>query len=446
MNRRSITLIAASHLVVILAGVLLARQAGDSRPQESVSSPDVRAASEKSGMSERDPQRRARAFHPSGDWHGSEYARAWKALPSAKLTTGERIKAQRDLLKRWAEVNLPAAIEAALGEAWDDDDSNDFGDTGPLVAVFSEAFAKNPQQAWDIIASKQFGVASGMLRNVWINAVGRKEPLFLAARIGDLSWRDRQNALNACQMAVDSPGKAAVNETIFKILARLPDDVVTTEQLLSFASPTDGTKMDPAAMKEEILRLGSGDERLAKVKAMLFGAALSSKSPREIASEIQAMPKEIGQEVVWAAFQGQKTAVGVLGTMDLLIGQDAWAKVEQPETIYRLQTISRKGDAEAVADWAITMPVRKETTELFHRSVETYLRDNMDTARDWITAIPPGVWRDRAFAEYSQQALNGHNDPAASRWALGQIGDPEFRKTATGWRSSWEKRTGWSGN
>jgi hypothetical protein len=114
--------------------------------------------------------------------------------------------------------------------------------------------------------------------------------------------------------------------------------------------------------------------------------------------------------------------------------------------VNRVQSIARNGGAKEVADWATELPVRKETTELFHRSVDHYLRDNMEAARDWLAAIPPGVWRDRAYAEYSQQALNAHNNPEASRWALDQIGDTTFKREAESWRSQWETRTGWKAN
>ena len=129
--------------------------------------------------------------------------------------------------------------------------------------------------------------------------------------------------------------------------------------------------------------------------------------------------------------------------MDFLIQEDAWAKVEQQETVQQLQRISRDGGAATAADWATTLPVRKETTELFHRSVEIYLRENMRASRTWIAGISTPGWRDRAYAEYSQQALNAHKDPAASRWALDQIGDNTFKSEAERWRSNWEKRTGW---
>lgn len=441
MSRRSVTLITASHLLVISAGVLLARQSGESKTKEATSD-HPQSGPAAAAVHDRNSTGPKSSNTSSKKWRGGEFARAWKAMPYAKLSTSERVKAQRELLMRWAEQDLTSAIDAALGEAWDGDDQ-DFGGTGPLLGCFTEAFAKNPEESWDLIKSKRFGIASGMLRQVWIQSAGEKDPLFLAAHIGELSWRDTQVALNACQVDVEGSGKSGTRDAVFKILARLPEDVVSTEQLLTFATPPDGTVIDPAAMKDEILKLGSGDERLAKAKAMLLGLAISSKSSREIADEIQSMPKALGDEVLWAAFKGGNNPETTLGTMDLLIEDGAWSKVEQRDTVGQLQRIARNGGAEAVADWALTMPVRKETTELFHRSVEMYLRDNMDDARDWMTAIPPGIWRDRAFAEYSQQALNAHKDPAASRWALDQIADPAFKNEAASWRSQWEKRTGW---
>lgn len=442
MTRKSIALLAGSHLLVVLAGVLLARQAGANADQTSIPAESAATPPDKSGMPGGGGASKSGGFRPSKEWHGSEFARAWKAVRGGKFTTPERLKAQRELLKRWAEVDLTAAIEAALGEAWDDDHGEVFGGgSGPLLNVFSEAFAKNPQEGWDMIRGRQFGVATGILRGIWMTAVGAKDPLFLASHVGELSWRDRQDALYACQNGISRIPGGVTGADVFKVLAGLPEDVVTTEQLLEFAAPQRAA--DPASLKEEILRLGSGDGRLAKVKAMLLGMALAAKSPGEIAGEIRDLPKELGQEVLWAAFKRGHNAEGVLGVMDLLIKEDAWAKVEQRDTVRQLQRLSRDGAAAAVADWATTLPVRKETSELFYRSVDTYLRENMDTSRTWIAGISNPGWRDRAYAEYSQQALNAHHDPAASRWALDQIGDSTFKGQAESWRSQWENRTGW---
>jgi hypothetical protein len=114
------------------------------------------------------------------------------------------------------------------------------------------------------------------------------------------------------------------------------------------------------------------------------------------------------------------------------------------ETVQQLQKIARSGAAREVADWAMTLPVRRETTELFHRSVEIFLAGNLEAAHRWLDALPDGVWRDRAYAEFSQAALNVHNNSRASRWALNRIGDKDFKNEAEDWRSQWEKRTGWT--
>ena len=107
--------------------------------------------------------------------------------------------------------------------------------------------------------------------------------------------------------------------------------------------------------------------------------------------------------------------------IDLLIEEEAWAKLEALETVQQLQKLARNSGAREIAEWATTLPVRQETTEVFHRSVEPYFSEDLETLRAWLLKIPPGVWRDRACAEFSQVALHVHRNSRASRWALEQI-------------------------
>ncbi len=100
--------------------------------------------------------------------------------------------------------------------------------------------------------------------------------------------------------------------------------------------------------------------------------------------------------------------------------------------------------ASQLAEWVADLPPRKETTEMFHRGVEPFIRQDRQAAWEWMSGLEDGTWRDRAFAEYSQQALNRFNDPAASRKALDQVQDPAFKASAEGWRKDWEQRTGWT--
>lgn len=438
MSRRSRAILVASHLLLVLAGGMFAWQSAGGgffrHPSASI----------KQGKPP-EPDRRGDAFYPTKGWHGSDYARAWKAVRDCKFTTRERISAQRDLLEKWAKVDLAAAIEAALGEAWDRDGGSDSDPSGPLLDVLSDALANNPQEGWEMIRGRQFGVGTGMLRREWIEAVGARDPMFLAKRLGDLSWRDRGHAAEICHAAVHGRSDAVTEADLFKVMAVFPEEVVSAEQLLDFTTPHGGA-VDLTTIKEEIVRLGKEDDRLAKVKAMLLGRELVSKSPAEIAEEIDNLPKGVREEVVWAVLKDTGRMENVPGLVDLLIDGEAWAKVEQLETVRQLQKLARNGGAAEVAEWATTLPVREETIELFHRSVETYLAEDLERSRAWLAKIPPGVWRDRAHAEYSQVALHGYNNSRASRWALDQITDVDFKIEAEDWRAQWEKRTGWAGN
>ena len=178
------------------------------------------------------------------------------------------------------------------------------------------------------------------------------------------------------------------------------------------------------------------------MNAILLGRQLAAKSTDEIAAEIENLPDGLREEALWAAFKETDQQENVLGLLDLFIEEEAWSRLENPETLRQIQQLARAGDALIVAEWAVTLPIRPETTGLFHRSVETYFREDRVAARDWIDAFPPGNWRDRALAGYSQVALHDHNDPQASRRALQQIADADLRTEAETWRAQWEKRTG----
>ena len=442
MNNRSIGILDSSHILVALAGSMFALQPGGGRGDAQRESTAARAA-----IAEL-PAAAGPAASPRStiQWTSSEYARAWKAVRNGKYTTRERIKLQRDLLARWADVDLRAAVEAALGEAWDRDGSPYYDPCGPLLDVFATALARNPQEGWSMIRGRQFGVASGMLRRVWMEAVGMRDPQFLARRMGELSWRDREQALEICHTAVQSGSGAATKNDLFKILAGFPDEIVTSAQLIKFANDQESPVVDLARMKEDIVRLADNDDRMAKVKAMVFGMALASLPADQIEEEIEGLPDGMREEAVWAAFKEAHKADSVLGLLDLLIEEEAWTRVEQRETVQQLQKVARGGDSQEVAEWATTLPVRKETTELFHRSIEPFLTENWGSAIDWLAELPTGTWRDRAYAEYSQVALNLHQNSRVSRWALNQINDPDFKDEAEGWRSQWEKRTGWTKN
>lgn len=436
MSRNPTIVRVTTHVLVAGVGLLLARQMTGASGGTTAASGSG-SSSPKQGVDSGRPDKQARTIQT---WRGSEYARAWKALRTAKLTTKERLATQRELLRAWSEVDLNSALEAALAEAWDSDGAGYYDLTGPLLDVFSAAFATHPEEGWDLITSRQYGLGTGMIRNVWIRAVGEKDPLFLASRLGQLSWRDRQRALDACQMGMLRAG-GETGAKMIELLAGLPDEVISARKVAEF-SEMAGVGTDPARLREEIA--SATTPRMAQIKAAMLGAALASGPVSEIEAGTRDLPEQAHAEAIWAALTNRMPKPGeATALLDLLVADQAWDKFENSTTVEILHSaIEGEGKAagESIAQWATTMPVRKETTELFHRSVETYLRDNMQESRAWIGTIEETAWRDRAYAEYSQQALNAHKDPEASRWALDRIQDQKFKAEAEGWRSRWEKR------
>lgn len=438
MNPKRIILWVASHLLVIVAAVLLARRS-TSDPVSGVAADAPRRQQETSGHV--GTESRDASLRPASQWRGSEFARAWKAVRTAKLTTNERLKTQRGLLEQWAKVDLIAAIEAALGEEWDGEESMFSDLDGPYLDVFGDAFAENSEESWEIIRSKRFGLATGMLRNVWIESVGWKNPLALAGKFGELSWRDRENAIAAASNGTwESDITNEKRAEIFNILKQLPADVLSDEQLVSFV-PESTHETDLAQLKSEILGLGGDDARMARVKAFALGSRLAMKSDLNLVEQLHDLPPELKAAAAWGAFENPNNKQ-MLEAADILVECQAWDRFEESDMVSQMRRLCQDGQSDEVADWAAGMPFRKETSELFHRCVETYLRENMADSREWIAGIETPEWRDRAYAEYSQQALNAHGDPEASRWALNQIKDLGFKSEAESWRASWERRNG----
>lgn len=434
--------LAASHLIAGIIGVLLATRGLDGfgkSPTSTPSTPALTSGNTQIGDRSGSPLRASRSLK---DWRGSEHQKAWNALRGAKLNTRDRIETQRQLLRSWAKVDLAAAIESALDEAWDNDGSDYYDKTGPLLDVFSEAFAREPNEAWELIQHGGLGIGSAMLRHVWIQSVGPKHPLLLASLIQELSWRDRDDALNACASGAGREQNQEIGRKLLDQLAALPNDIVSASQL-AFILSINGESPGLEQLRNDILQSHHPDDRIAAAKSVLMGRLLARQSNEEIASSIEGFPANLKQEILGSILDldmYSRSGEKLTGLLDLLVAENAWGKLGNREVSGMLLRASREEDARQIADWVTTIPFRKETTEMFHRGVETYLRDNMETSKDWIAGIPSAEWRDRAYAEYSQQALNAKKDPSASRWALDKIQDTTFKAEAERWRSNWEKR------
>lgn len=437
MKRGTIVLLAISHLAVAAIGLLVALRPSASGNESAKGGSSARPGAGAPGAAV--GASGAKSIRPVGTWRGSEFRRAWKAVRTARLTTPERIATQKQLLTEWAKRDLAGALDAALEEAWDDELGDGYGRVWPLGEAFRAAFAEAPEQAWDLIESGRYGVGSGMLRHLWLEAAGERHPLLVASKLGGISWHFRGEALMACRQGFYSLPDETKRAELLNALAQHPDGVVSVEQLAGFIGPG-------LAVEDLNVPLDEADAagfRILQAKARSWGGRMSLSHPDEFAAALDAVPEDLRRHAAAGAVDDLPfgDAGRTLPMLDLAAETGAWEAISDPDTIQRLQYLARQTDARSIAEWVTRLPPEPSLYQVIHRGVEPYFQRDMQGAREWIATIDEPMWRDRAYGEYSQQALNRRKDPAASRWALDRIQDPAFRATAEGWRRDWEKRT-----
>lgn len=435
MNRKTMAL-SLTHLAALGVGLWFAHQAsnhGDVKESQISTTAGTTTRQFSTNASRKSESQSLRAL---GTWRGSEFQRAWNAIRTARLTTRERMEAQTALLRKWAEVDLSAAIEAALEEAWDDDLREGSWSDPPLLQVFGDIFAADPVSSWDMIHGGRYGIAAAMLRSVWLDHVFNVHPELVAEKIGSLSWRERRSVLPRMTYALDNEQ----SKKVIAILSEYSSELVPDEVLSRLLASREGMLFDSV---EELLAAGANiNPRLKAAQAYHLGAVLQTVSPEQLREQLDQLPDELKA----SSLSGAMSAVNLskseqlIGVLDLMVQEQSWSAMAEYNLPNRLKASAEHGDAEMIANWVTALPQRKEFNEYIHRGVEKYLRENMEESREWIASIDDPVWRDRAYSEYSQQALHAKNDPEASRWALDQIQDPAFKQEAESWRNSWEKR------
>jgi len=420
----------ASHAAMILLGFSLAKlqsPPASSTDLESAVSNKIDPAPPTSTSSPGKVSSRAQgALRKSGG-----HEQAWIAVRSAKLTSPERLKVQRELLAKWADVDLIAAIEAAMGEAWDGGPRGSWGASpGPLFGVFGRAFARQPEESWELIRSKRFGVATGILRSVWLDHAVSANPMFVTGILGELSPDDALQALSSLGSAISGKPED-VQLAIFRKLDAYPDSVVSLEQLADFEPSSRHRSLTPEILKEQIQNLGETTGRTMRVKGMQFGQAIAAKPAAEIIAAVQDLPDAaVNEALACALVRSKGNAANDLALADQLARKNAWPQLRELATISRLQATANKSSADAVlvADWAAALPSTDETTEIFQKCMEICLRNDSPAIREWMGKLLPGERRDSVFAGFSQGRLQYSFDMRAWQWAVDQIADPALRE------------------
>lgn len=361
------------------------------------------------------------------------YRVAWDSLAGRKLERNQRIKAQRGLFDAWAEVDLRGAIDAALGERWD------ISGDGAQELLASRVLVERSEDVWRLIRSGDLGgPASSLLLGSWLKAVAGKDPDLATGYLSELKGLELRNALQAIRFGNQS-GQAA--EKIWVSVIGRQDLSTGDRAIIGGVLGTLGQAMSATSLRE---MTGNPNALQAEAAARALAGRIQSQGGSiDYDAEIDSVPAHV-RPAMAAAFLANSwgRADCVMKSVEFLTAAGEWELLASGNAASSVSNLARNVDPRELADWVSRLPSREETAEMFHRGVEPFIQKDRDAAWEWMSGLNPGPWRDRAFAEYSQQALNRWNDPQASRTALDQIEDPAFKATAEKWRHDWEERTG----
>jgi hypothetical protein len=427
-----------SHSVAVGIGVAIAAAAGFSKHESSGEAPSgkAQAVSRPTGGpgASRPRQDVKRALKKE------DYQTAWDAVRTRGLKRLDRMTLQKQILAKWAEVDLQGALDAAMDEAWDESGEKigaNYYFPLSLLEAFSQAFSDRPLDAWTLIQSGRYGVASELLRSQWVTSVSKTDGPLVASVLGSLSGDLQKQAITGIvKGAKTTEEREAVVARIIGLAGEDHDDWIRQ----AFNQLPGG---DPAELRKRWSSLPDGTAR--KVAMSEWGASLKKLDDESLSAELEQIPADAreraSQEIM---SQLESDHPGLLSLLDFAISAGQLEAVSKlsPSAI---ADFSERGlvKSEKLAEWACNLPESPDTVEMYYKAVGRYIRDDLPRAREWLEAMPEGSWqRENGLAEFSQQALWRKNDPAASQWALDAITDPAIKANADKWRKDWEKQKG----
>lgn len=429
---------AAAHLSVGVVAFLLTFTIN--RHDVSGNSDPARAIRPASGPVEK--QGAARDSTVKSRMKAAEYQAAWDAIPARKWSRKERIEYQIRLLKEWAETDLEGALKAALGETWNRGGNRTMGESFTFHSAFSEVFVDRSEDVLKMIRQRKLGILeSSILLEAWSTSLLAKDQDLYLTYLRGMDGADFTKAL-----------AVASGHTQDKAFLTKALDVLAEKAAAGIAVDGLGRTFFGAAVnafsKDELmekLRTSSGGMIgfYTSMVAMNYATTSRDASAEQVSAEIDSFPED-KQDAFAKALLGSYTGnANLLQTaLDHLVDHEQWQLLDKGETSQAVQTMRQNADPVALAQWAASLPPREETTEMFHRGVEPYIRNDREASWTWIQQMEDGYWRDHALAEYSQVNLHVFNDPEKSAAAIGQIRDPAFLETVRGWRVQWEKQKG----
>jgi hypothetical protein len=382
----------------------------------------------------------ARAKSAVAAMTSADYRAAWDAVPNMGWDKEKRIAWQDRLLKEWAEVDLEGALAAAFAETRTRSGYRIMGETFVFHRAFSDVFMDRSEDVMKLVQDRRLGILeSSLLLEAWgTTLLARDKDLYLTY-IRDLGDNDFIRALGVAEGERDKVALSKLLEAVsVKASGGMSLDGVD-RNLIGIA----GVFSQDELLERLRSSTGAMTGLYTKLLAANYAGTSITANGEEVTARIGSLPEDQRGPFARALLTADTKNAELLQTaLEHLMDHEQWQLLTPPETSQAMRNMREKADPVVLSEWAMSLPHRQETNEMFHRGVEPRIRKSPEEAWGWIQGMEDGYWKDRALAEYSQINLHLFNDPEKSATALGQIQDPEFLKIARGWRQGWEARQG----
>jgi hypothetical protein len=237
------------------------------------------------------------------------YADAWELLKDGTLSRQERRSTESNLLKEWAKVDLPAALEAAIRAAseghWMDPDA--YFVLSPLDAC-TEGIERQGDLVWDLIASREYGLHTRQLRKKWIHVFAEERPLEVLRRLPEMPPDVRAGAVleavaTTHRLGQPAPGKEEVVAAVLAFRGTPDEAAVMQGYAGGIASVTESSELSA-------LLLDPPDPAMREIYLMAYAMEIRMGSSASRQVGLGMLPPDLKAEVesrldsAWSGIDG----------------------------------------------------------------------------------------------------------------------------------------------
>lgn len=369
-----------------------------------------------------------------GPWSANDLRKAWYALRDSSLPPDELVILRDKLRQEWLAKDLRAALMA-----WSDEETLNSSDIGNKIQALLKG---HEEEMLDWILAGDFGLDGRAVLDCWASRVGEKNRAVFLRSLGKIPVEFREEVL---QSAFRWSMKVEEIDASVEELGKLPDGELKTsawKAMLRSVAYNSIYNGGPDRIHELIVRQEIPTEARLAGMGFLADRVVQSSQPAKAFEDFHRLSEEdqlviAPQLLAQAKDSAMASGSAVPNVLGMLCESENWDLLinDGPGAIDAVLE-KRKQSPGELSRWALKLPARGETSEVFRRAVSGRFREDPEDGAEWVESLPEGWHRDQAFAQLAMTADQDHKNAALRDRALAGIADPALQEEMQAWREA----------